>query len=1274
MAENTQTFILVGDFKDNITPSLKKLNTQIEALNKSFAKISKQLRPISKEFGIMAGSAERMTQALKGQRGSFDSNVRAMQQYRKEASKVRAANEQMARSQSRALRGVGGGGGGGGGGGAGTAAVAGGFVAGTSLANGITNAIVKGFNIGVGIMKKPFQYGARAIGERLQDEMSDIKSAGGMFSVDRRENLGIFKTFDDAMRYQEDLNARLAKSAAALPGETAEYVAQAKQITDTVMLSYAKNKEGFEKFAQELDPAAKGGLDSMATVLQKFTEKSVLLGQGEGNTMYGVPQILEMLVSQDKVNLGAFRKFGAYMRNPLLKNALESAEAELKATGANTAERFRVVQKVLDQAVPHEVIMKMQASGDGMLQAVKSAFLDPETGLFGLGRKLNIGAERVDSLGRYLDKNNKVVATAAEAAKDSASLFQMMKETLGGFILPMTAILDFLPEIYEPLAGLAEGFLDLRNVSQQFYRNFNAYTKYFEKQANAMSQQAEAMRKAGNIKGADAMAKRAGKVAANAKIGGFLSATNDLLLAFGGINTTEYQQNAKELTNNIENLDSVGMLKRMFSQLLSSDFMQELGDAIGSLIGGILKSVGDLMQGVNSFAETGPFAKGLKKGFEKAKGGQGIALIFKNLFSVIGKVLMTLFKSAPMEMSILSALTMGMPLLQGAITQGMIKLFSMVASGIGMGGAGGIGASIAGWLGAVGPALGFIASKIPQVAAFLAILVGLGGGVENTMRQLSELGGELWNSLGGNLQALGDLFGQLITFTGDLIGGIIELIGALLGLFGNVNFTAESFDLLKAILIPITATFQLVEMGLRGLVEGLSNVRLWLLKMTNWGGRNNEKIKQAEEDLKSNTQKQNESKRRIDVYNTAIRYGGAENYAKVLEKDIAAKKAEMGKAGLLKSEREKLNNELFMLNKTLEEARKQAGKPTPGGQKPGQRPNQPGGAPAGAPPAPAAPPVPAVTPQAITNLTTATNAVKTTTQAVNTSTQAVNTSTQAVNGTTQGVRTAVDAGTTKATEHATQQQTMLDKLMTGINNVKSALISISGKVSTQATVAKIESNTNETNVLLKAINTSIKGISMMPGFGPGGFSPPLGGAQGSLKQAASMASANGLTLTSSFRPGDPGYHGVGRAMDFSNSTGPTPQMMEFAQQMIARYGSSLTELIYSPLGFSIKNGKKVAPLAYGAHFNHVHVAFAHGLENPRFFSSAEAAQAYEGMYAPAGAKVQTVTANTSESLGGHYTVNQNITISGAQDPRALAEAVFNYAAQAAEHINNTSFA
>ena len=83
-------------------------------------------------------------------------------------------------------------------------------------------------------------------------------------------------------------------------------------------------------------------------------------------------------------------------------------------------------------------------------------------------------------------------------------------------------------------------------------------------------------------------------------------------------------------------------------------------------------------------------------------------------------------------------------------------------------------------------------------------------------------------------------------------------------------------------------------------------------------------------------------------------------------------------------------------------------------------------------------------------------------------------------------------------------------------------------------------------------------------------------------------------VTSGYRPGDPGYHGLNRARDFSNGFSPTSEMMAFARYMIGNFGSHLAELIYSPLGFSIKNGAQVPPYAVADHFDHVHVAMEKG--------------------------------------------------------------------------------
>ena len=121
----------------------------------------------------------------------------------------------------------------------------------------------------------------------------------------------------------------------------------------------------------------------------------------------------------------------------------------------------------------------------------------------------------------------------------------------------------------------------------------------------------------------------------------------------------------------------------------------------------------------------------------------------------------------------------------------------------------------------------------------------------------------------------------------------------------------------------------------------------------------------------------------------------------------------------------------------------------------------------------------------------------------------------------------------------------------------------------------------------------------------GGFAP-LGTGFGNLQAAQQLAASIGLQMTSGQRaprfPGDSSYHISGRAMDFSNvprGTRGSKEMNQFAMEMISQYGSSIKQLIYTPLGFGISDGKKV-PLSHwgektnNTHYDHVHVAFEDG--------------------------------------------------------------------------------
>lgn len=88
-----------------------------------------------------------------------------------------------------------------------------------------------------------------------------------------------------------------------------------------------------------------------------------------------------------------------------------------------------------------------------------------------------------------------------------------------------------------------------------------------------------------------------------------------------------------------------------------------------------------------------------------------------------------------------------------------------------------------------------------------------------------------------------------------------------------------------------------------------------------------------------------------------------------------------------------------------------------------------------------------------------------------------------------------------------------------------------------------------------------------------------------------------MTITSTYRGGDPGHHGAGRAVDFSNGYDTTPQMQAATAWFAQNYGRELLELIHSPSPHNIKNGQSVGDGFgfYGAgtmnaHRNHVHVA------------------------------------------------------------------------------------
>jgi phage-related protein len=196
-----------------------------------------------------------------------------------------------------------------------------------------------------------------------------------------------------------------------------------------------------------------------------------------------------------------------------------------------------------------------------------------------------------------------------------------------------------------------------------------------------------------------------------------------------------------------------------------------------------------------------------------------------------------------------------------------------------------------------------------------------------------------------------------------------------------------------------------------------------------------------------------------------------------------------------------------------------------------------------------------------------------------------------------------------AIEMATLGPKLTAGLLKGIGNMGKALATGITRAVNEAVRAVPGMVAGALGKLGGAITSTVqKGIGKLNPFGIGdgvGKSPlPAGTFGGGLHGAdprmapfASMASRFGLGISAGrsdhnlrTTSGNLSYHGTGEALDFSNGY-ETPQEMAFARYMVSAYGARLAELIYTPLGFSIKDGRRVAPIAASDHHDHVHVAF-----------------------------------------------------------------------------------
>jgi hypothetical protein len=1349
-----------GGFND-LTRSMGKVIGAHKILNTEIANLRKELRttiPLLREYRREVGKTVGANMRLSGK--GFSAKNNPYLQYLKEATtrtKLLARETQRAQAQSRPSRSGGGGGtynvGGGGGGrvrpprplaGGGArpprppsagstfgttkfgvsrdAQFAFGQTLGYTLGSTITNAVTQGFQIGVGILEKPFQYLASAFGERIKDELDDLKAAGGLYSVSKRSKNPFLKNIDEAIDFQQETNSTFAKMAASLPGVTNDYVQVGKRLSDTaariVSTDFAealqdankiRSTEEGRKFygGQITGTGAESQREVIKTILGELTKKSTLAGlggrSGAGGIAgaYGLPGLVERMISEDQVSIGKFQRYAAVFSDPMIADALYRNVAEINKTQKGTMDRARALNKLLDEIVTPELVDKLRVSFDGIYQGLRSAILDPDEGLLGLGRNFEKFGKKINSYGQYVDAAGNVVTDLEKAADADLSIFEILRDIFVNTGQVLTPIIENLKLIFDPLKNVANVLMDARHYTAEFARTFNEYRDTLKQMSKFP----------GNEFILDTLDFRAS-----------LAAITNLLFQFKAIGKTDFDRIAGVLSSKDADLGKI--LQDLIDRLLNSDIAEQIGDFIGRLVGTIVSQMADI---VGFFAGTteksSKLVEGLKKGFYAAKGPEAVRSIFQNLFQALFTGIFELFKIMPMELGALLAIQMLLPAFVSSFSvllanrlQAMLTLaeagfkksigefsfdkarstylfgraepnlprfsptqpgnpatqlsmgprsaafrtfpqerivnaqFPQVALGMkpGLGGVTGpyrapslptmpkalvtgkglkvqivsvannAFSKTTGFLGGAGKFLGAgglegLKNPLGMLGKFgtaLTVVTGLINGIVTLVE-----GGSIWKALGATA---GPIAGTIIgTAIAGPIGGII---GGFLGSLDGVSDTlGQIFEWIGDSFNTFVTTLGFLGSDILDIVKSLTG---------------------AKSDIQAFQQIMVSLKiaffpvlATLDLVNVAL----ISLHIALIELQMFIDDVTGGK------NREKLAEQYKEANKLLidtvaandEKYASMSRRTGDKGEVNGKQMVWNGWR--------------WVTPEEFKKTGygsfSPTSAAKTAAGAPGASTGIPGLA--AAGPTAESVATSLTALDNKTAVQVTNSNNLTKNTSTANNllgNIRDGIVALNNRFNL------LQINLGSVYQLLASGNLTVKtAMAGIPGLGGGS---PMGGGVDSF---TSIAQAYGLSMTSGYRPGDPGWHGANRARDYAGSSG---QMMQFAQYMAFSQGGNLRELLYTPLGFSIRNGTKVAPYAQAAHYNHVHVAYATGL--PTFFGSQQEAINWENKATLGNVKVSSITARQGEfGNGASVSINAPITIhqQPGQDSEELAAIV-----------------
>lgn len=236
-------------------------------------------------------------------------------------------------------------------------------------------------------------------------------------------------SYGEAAKVMEDLNNRLSKSAAALPGNNAEYRSLATTINDSLI-------PAFQDLNGNLDLEA--FKDSTASISESFGALTAASTRDIGNTSLSLTKALS------GASVAELRSLAFFENNPAILGEIESKLQEVGAASLRDLDiksRVKLIESAGKKFITEDFRTQAGQSVEGLVQSFKSAITDPTTGIFGIMRDLDLDTEGTQSA--FSSFNEVVKSLIGDRGLFGASgPIVAIAQTLGFNFDPMLALRD----------------------------------------------------------------------------------------------------------------------------------------------------------------------------------------------------------------------------------------------------------------------------------------------------------------------------------------------------------------------------------------------------------------------------------------------------------------------------------------------------------------------------------------------------------------------------------------------------------------------------------------------------------------------------------------------------------------------------------------------------------------------------------------------------------------------------------------------------------------